>query len=157
MALSKIWSGFIVVAIAVACIKAFFFGQTEIFSWMVIGKADDPTNLSHVDGIIQTCWTAVELCLKLIGILALFIGFMNIAERAGGIRLLSRIVGPFFTKLFPEIPKGHPSMGHMIMNFSANLLGLDNAATPFGLKAMESLQELNPSKDTASNPQLMFL
>lgn len=157
MALSKIWSGFIVVAIAVACIKCFFFGQTEIFSWMVIGKADDPTNLSHVDGIIQTCWTAVELCLKLIGILALFIGFMNIAERAGGIRLLSRIVGPFFTKLFPEIPKGHPSMGHMIMNFSANLLGLDNAATPFGLKAMESLQELNPSKDTASNPQLMFL
>lgn len=157
MALSKIWSGFIVVAIAVACIKCFFFGQTEIFSWMVIGKADDPTNLSHVDGVIQTCWTAVELCLKLIGILALFIGFMNIAERAGGIRLLSRIVGPFFSKLFPEIPKGHPSMGHMIMNFSANLLGLDNAATPFGLKAMESLQELNPSKDTASNSQLMFL
>ncbi|MES2419143.1 MAG: nucleoside recognition domain-containing protein [Bacteroidota bacterium] len=157
MTLSKIWSGFIVVAIAVACIECFFFGQTEIFSWMVIGKADDPTNLTKVDGIIQTCWTAVELCLKLIGILALFIGFMSIAERAGGIRLLSRIVGPFFSKLFPEIPKGHPSMGHMIMNFSANLLGLDNAATPFGLKAMESLQELNPDKDRASNSQLMFL
>lgn len=157
MALSRIWSGFIIVAIIVASIKCFFFGQTDIFSWMVVGKADDPTNLTKVNGIIETCWTSVELCLKLIGILALFMGFMSIAERAGGIRLLSRIVGPFFSKLFPEIPKGHPSMGHMIMNFSANLLGLDNAATPFGLKAMESLQELNPNKDTASNSQLMFL
>ncbi len=157
MTLSKIWSGFIIVAIVVAASKAIFFGQTEIFSWMVIGKADDPKNLTGVDGIIQTCWTAVELCIKLIGVLALFMGFMSIAERAGGIRLLSRIVGPFFTKLFPEIPKDHPSMGHMIMNFSANLLGLDNAATPFGLKAMASLQELNPDKDRASNPQLMFL
>lgn len=157
MALSRIWSGFIVVAILVACIKCFFLGQTEIFSWMVVGKADDPTNLTKVNGIIETCWTSVELCLKLIGILALFMGFMSIAERAGGIRLLSRIVGPFFSKLFPEIPKGHPSMGHMIMNFSANLLGLDNAATPFGLKAMESLQELNPNKEVASNSQLMFL
>ena len=157
MALSRIWSGFIVIAILVAAVKCFFFGQTEIFSWMVIGKADDPTNLTKVNGIIETCWTSVELCLKLIGILALFMGFMSIAERAGGIRLLSRIVGPFFSKLFPEIPKGHPSMGHMIMNFSANLLGLDNAATPFGLKAMESLQELNPNKDTASNAQIMFL
>jgi len=157
MALSRIWSAFIIVAIVVAAIKCFFFGQTEIFSWMVVGKADDPTNLTKVNGIIETCWTSVELCLKLIGILALFMGFMSIAERAGGIRLLSKIVGPFFSKLFPEIPKGHPSMGHMIMNFSANLLGLDNAATPFGLKAMESLQELNPNKETASNSQLMFL
>ena len=157
MALSRIWSGFIIVAIVVAGIKCFFFGQTEIFSWMVTGKADDVTNLTKVNGIIETCWTSVELCLKLIGILALFMGFMSIAERAGGIRLLSRIVGPFFSKLFPEIPLGHPSMGHMIMNFSANLLGLDNAATPFGLKAMESLQELNPNKDTASNSQIMFL
>lgn len=157
MTLSRIWSGFILVAIIVAIVKCFFFGQSEILSWMVIGKADDPANLTKVDGIIQTCWTAVELCIKLIGVLALFMGFMSIAERAGGIRLLSRIVGPFFTRLFPEIPKGHPSMGHMIMNFSANLLGLDNAATPFGLKAMESLQELNPQKDTASNSQLMFL
>ncbi len=157
MALSRIWSGFIIVAIIVAGVKSIFFGQTEIFSWMVVGRADDPTNLTGVNGIIETCWTSVELCLKLIGILALFMGFMSIAERAGGIRLLSRIVGPFFSKLFPEIPKGHPSMGHMIMNFSANLLGLDNAATPFGLKAMESLQELNPNKDVASNSQLMFL
>src|SRR6185436_2159664 len=110
-----------------------------------------------VDGIIETCWTAVNIALKLIGIMALFMGFMSIAERAGGINLLSRIIGPFFSKLFPEIPKGHPSMGHMIMNFSANLLGLDNAATPFGLKAMSSLQELNPNKDVASNSQIMFL
>ncbi|WEK20949.1 MAG: nucleoside recognition domain-containing protein [Candidatus Pedobacter colombiensis] len=157
MALSRIWSAFIIVAIVVASIKCFFFGQTDIFNWMVIGKADDAANPLKLDGIIQTCWVAVELCLKLIGILALFMGLMSIAERAGGIRLLSRIVGPFFSKLFPDIPKGHPSMGHMIMNFSANLLGLDNAATPFGLKAMESLQELNPNKDVASNSQIMFL
>ena len=158
MALSRIWSAFIIVAIVVAGIKcAFIDGHQDIFNWMVIGKADDPANPLKLDGIIQTCWVAVELCLKLIGILALFIGLMNIAERAGGVRLLSRIVAPFFSKLFPEIPKGHPSMGHMIMNFSANLLGLDNAATPFGLKAMESLQEINPNKDVASNPQIMFL
>jgi len=110
-----------------------------------------------VDGIIETCWTAVNIALKLIGIMALFMGFMSIAERAGGISLLSRIIGPFFTKLFPEIPKGHPAMGHMMMNFSANILGLDNAATPFGLKTMESLQEINPNKAVASNAQIMFL
>ena len=89
--------------------------------------------------------------------MALFMGFMNIAERAGGIRVLSRIIGPFFSRLFPDAPKEHPAHGHMMMNFSANLLGLDNAATPFGLKAMESLQELNPDKTTASNSQIMFL
>jgi spore maturation protein SpmA len=109
------------------------------------------------NGIIDTCWDAVDICLKLIGILSLFIGFMSIAEKAGGIRLLSRIVGPFFSRLFPGVPKGHPAMGHMIMNFSANLLGLDNAATPFGLRAMESLQEINPHKETASDAQIMFL
>lgn len=157
MALSRIWSAFIIIAITVAGIKCFLLGDTHIFTLMVTGKAADPANPLKLDGIIETCWVAVEICLKLVGILALFIGFMNIAEKAGGIRLLSRIVGPFFSKLFPEIPKGHPSMGHMIMNFSANLLGLDNAATPFGLKAMESLQELNPTKEVASNSQIMFL
>ncbi|MEP7279596.1 MAG: nucleoside recognition domain-containing protein [Bacteroidota bacterium] len=157
MVLSRIWSAFIIVAIVVAGIKCFFLGDTQIFSWMVTGKATDPANPLKLDGIIETCWVAVDLCLKLIGILSLFIGFMSIAEKAGGIRLLSRIVGPFFSKLFPEIPKGHPAMGHMILNFSANLLGLDNAATPFGLKAMESLQEINPQKETASNAQIMFL
>jgi spore maturation protein SpmA/spore maturation protein SpmB len=113
--------------------------------------------LQAANGIIDTCWDGVELCLKLIGILSLFIGFMSIAEKAGGIRLLSKIVGPFFSRLFPGVPRGHPAMGHMIMNFSANLLGLDNAATPFGLKAMESLQEINPHKETASDAQIMFL
>ena len=109
------------------------------------------------DGILETCQTAVTLCLKLIGFLALFMGFLSIAEMAGGIRFLSRLIGPFFSKIFPEIPKGHPAMGHMLMNFSANLLGLDNAATPFGIKAMESLQEINPNKSVASNSQIMFL
>ena len=114
-------------------------------------------NEQAADGIISTCKTAVDISINLIGIMALFMGFMSIAERAGGIRLLSKIIGPFFSKLFPDLPKGHPAMGHMMMNFSANLLGLDNAATPFGLKAMQSLQEINPSKDTASNSQIMFL
>src|SRR5260221_11007535 len=89
--------------------------------------------------------------------MALFRGLIGIAEQAGGVRLLARITGPFFSRFFPELPKGHPAMGHMVMNFSANLLGLDNAATPFALKAMESLQEINPDKSTASNPQIMFL
>ena len=110
-----------------------------------------------VDGIFETCKSAVNISISLIGIMTLFMGFMSIAERAGGIRFLSRIIGPFFSKLFPEVPKGHPAHGHMMMNFSANLLGLDNAATPFGIKAMESLQELNPSKEIASNAQVMFL
>jgi len=157
MALSRIWSAFIIVAITVAGIKCFFFGESQIFSWMISGKADDPANPLKIDGVIETCWTAVNICIKLIGVLALFIGFMNIAEKAGGIRLLSRIVGPFFSRLFPEVPRNHPAHGHMIMNFSANLLGLDNAATPFGLKAMESLQEINPNKEVASNSQIMFL
>ena len=118
----------------------------------IVGRKQKP-----MDGIIATCGTAVNICIGLIGIMALFMGFMSIAEKAGGIRFLSRIVGPFFSKLFPEVPKDHPAHGHMMMNFSANMLGLDNAATPFGIKAMESLQELNPKKDTASNAQIMFL
>ncbi len=200
MALSRIWSAFIIIAITAACIKCFFIpGNKTVFANMVTGKTGDTIKIKTVDstkadvaivkyldsnkvytsadvmttkygngklleykfqsadGIVETCQTAVTLCLKLIGFLALFMGFLSIAEKAGGIRFLSRIIGPFFSKLFPEIPKGHPSMGHMIMNFSANLLGLDNAATPFGLKAMESLQELNPNKERASNPQIMFL
>ncbi|UKB84024.1 spore maturation protein [Chryseobacterium sp. MEBOG06] len=113
--------------------------------------------VQETDGVIGTSETAVKICLGLIGIMTLFMGFMSIAEKAGGINLLSRLIQPFFSKLFPEIPKNHPAFGHMLMNFSANLLGLDNAATPFGLKAMESLQTLNPNKDTASNSQIMFL
>lgn len=113
--------------------------------------------VQNADGIIETCKSAVNISINLIGIMALFMGFMSIAERAGGIRLLSKIIGPFFSKLFPEIPKGHPAMGHMMMNFSANLMGLDNAATPFGIKAMQSLQELNGGSERASNAQIMFL
>jgi spore maturation protein SpmA/spore maturation protein SpmB len=113
--------------------------------------------VQETDGVIGTSHTAVEICRGLIGIMTLFMGFMSIAEKAGGINLLSRLIQPFFSKLFPEIPKNHPSFGHMMLNFSANLLGLDNAATPFGLKAMESLQTLNPSPDKASNSQIMFL
>ncbi|MBM3440163.1 MAG: spore maturation protein [Bacteroidetes bacterium] len=158
MALSRIWSAFILVAIAAALAKFIWVpGFQDIFYWMVVGRADDADNLTKVDGIIETCKTAVTICLNLIGIMALFMGLMSIAEKAGGIRVLSRIIGPFFSRIFPEVPKGHPAFGHMMMNFSANLLNLDNAATPFGLKAMESLQELNPDKERASNAQLMFL
>jgi spore maturation protein SpmA/spore maturation protein SpmB len=140
--------------VLVAAVKWLAFGDLEIFSRMVTGKVADGL---PADGIIETCNSAVSISIKLIGIMALFMGLMSIAEKAGGVNVLSRIIGPFFSKLFPEIPKGHPSTGHMMMNFSANLLGLDNAATPFGIKAMESLQELNPSKEQASNAQIMFL
>jgi spore maturation protein SpmA len=198
MALSRIWSAFIIVAIVVALAKFLFTGEKQVFASMVTGKRGDSVQVLQLretaaapgllraldttgrvkegeliykreggqvtavrvqsaNGIVDTCWDAVEICLKLIGILALFIGFMSIAEKAGGINLLARIIGPFFSKLFPEVPRGHPAMGHMIMNFSANLLGLDNAATPFGLKAMQSLQEINPKPEVASNAQIMFL
>ena len=113
--------------------------------------------IQETDGVIGTSQTAVNICIGLIGIMTLFMGFMSIAEKAGGINLLSRMIQPFFSRLFPEVPKNHPAFGHMLMNFSANLLGLDNAATPFGLKAMESLQSINPNKDKASNSQIMFL
>lgn len=147
MALSRIWSAFIVIAIAVASFKVFLLGDYTLFSRMVTGE----------NGMIETCTTAVNISIKLIGIMALFMGLMSIAEKAGGISFLSRLIAPFFSRLFPEVPASHPANGHMMMNFSANLLGLDNAATPFGIKAMESLQELNPNKDRASNAQIMFL
>ena len=123
--------------------------------WIITG---DPLIFKQItDGVFKSAGDSVELSFKLIGIMTLFLGFMNIGEKAGAIRFLSRIVSPFFSKLFPELPPKHPAYGHMMMNFSANLLGLDNAATPFGLKAMESLQTLNPNKETASNAQIMFL
>jgi spore maturation protein SpmA len=144
MTLSYIWLGFFLVAFLIAFVKWAFLNDPLIFKVIV-------------DGIFKSAGDSVELSFKLIGIMTLFLGFMSIGEKAGAIRFLSRLVGPFFSRLFPEVPKQHPAMGHMMMNFSANLLGLDNAATPFGLKAMESLQELNPRKDVASNPQIMFL
>lgn len=200
MVLSRIWSMFIIIAIAVASFKYLFSDNYKaIYNDMVVGKggdtvaiatkplADVPLEISEklkqeklvikdkihyqnqdtgkvriyrvqeASGVIGTAQTAVEISLGLIGIMTLFMGFMNIAERAGGINLLSRIIQPFFSKLFPEVPKGHPSFGLMMLNFSANLLGLDNAATPFGLKAMDSLQSLNPDKEKATNAQIMFL
>jgi spore maturation protein SpmA len=144
MALNFIWIAFFLIAFIIAFIKLVFFGDTEIFKTII-------------DGVFDSANTSVQISIGLIGIMSLFLGFLNIGEKAGAIRFLSRIVGPFFNKLFPEIPKNHPSIGLMIMNFSANLLNLDNAATPFGLKAMASLQELNPDKETASNPQIMFM
>lgn len=102
-------------------------------------------------------FAVMDICLPLVGIMSLWLGFMNIGEKAGAIRFLARIVGPFFSKLFPGVPKNHPVNGELLMNFSANMLGLDNAATPLGLKAMQSLQELNPHKESASNAQIMFL
>lgn len=113
--------------------------------------------IQAANGLFETAKDAVTLSIGLVGVLALFMGFMSIAEQAGGIRFLSRIIGPFFSRIFPDVPRNHPSMGHMVMNFSANLMGLDNAATPFGIKAMQSLQEINPDKDKASNAQLMFM
>ncbi len=144
MALNFIWFGFFIVAFIIAFYKWIITGDVTIFKTIT-------------DGIFKSAGDSVDLSFKLIGIMTLFLGFMNIGEKAGAIRFLSRIVGPFFGKLFPDVPKNHPAMGHMMMNFSANLLGLDNAATPFGLKAMDSLQTLNPNKETASNAQIMFL
>ncbi len=133
--------------------------EQEHIGYKVSGQSNEVQvyRVQATDGVIGTSETAVTICIGLIGIMTLFMGFMSIAEKAGGINLLSRLIQPFFSKLFPEIPKNHPSFGHMMLNFSANLLGLDNAATPFGLKAMESLQTLNPSTDKASNAQIMFL
>ncbi len=144
MTLNLIWFAFFILAFTVA-----------FFKWLVTG--DVMIFKTITEGIFKSAGDSVDLSFKLIGIMTLFLGFMNIGEKAGAIRFLSRIVGPFFSKLFPEIPDKHPAFGHMIMNFSANLLGLDNAATPFGLKAMQSLQELNSDKETASNAQIMFL
>lgn len=199
MALSKIWSAFILIAVLAASIQIWNSDSRSIYRKMVVGKSGDTSMTQRydsatiplevlatlagrneykrgeqrivktedngylvykeqsADGILATCTTAVEICIGLIGIMALFMGFMRIAENAGGIRLLSRIIGPFFSRLFPDVPKNHPALGHMMLNFSANLLGLDNAATPFGIKAMESLQELNPDKAKATNAQIMFL
>ncbi|MCL2098434.1 MAG: hypothetical protein FWH23_06715 [Bacteroidales bacterium] len=142
--LNIIWIGFFLVAFVAGCL-AFAFGDTEVFSRML----DSTFAMSKL--------AVMDVALPLTGIMALWLGLMKIGEQAGAINLLSRIVGPFFSKLFPEIPKGHPASGQILMNFSANMLGLDNAATPLGLKAMNSLQELNPKKDTASNAQIMFL
>ncbi|MBK6977367.1 MAG: hypothetical protein IPH28_09945 [Cytophagaceae bacterium] len=145
MALNYIWVGFFLIAFVVALIKLIFFGDTEIFKILM-------------EGMFKSAETAVmDIALPLAGVMTFFLGILKVGEEAGVIRVLAKVIAPFFGKLFPEVPKDHKANGEMIMNFSANMLGLDNAATPFGLKAMKSLQELNPSPDTASNAQIMFM
>jgi len=145
MSLNYIWSGFFLVGFAAALVQWLFMGDTEIFKKII-------------DGTFESARLGVmDIALPLAGVMTLWLGIMNIGEKAGAIGWLAKIISPFFSRIFPEVPKNHPATGHMVMNFSANLLGLDNAATPFGLKAMESLQTLNPNKDEPTNAQIMFL
>ncbi len=145
MTLTYIWTGFFLVSFLAALAQWLFLGDVEVFKRII-------------DGTFTAATVAVmDIALPLAGIMTLWLGILSIGEKAGAINLLARIISPFFSRIFPEVPKDHPATGHMVMNFSANFLGLDNAATPFGLKAMESLQTLNPSKDEASNAQIMFL
>lgn len=145
MALNYIWSGFFIVGFVAALLQWLFLGDNEIFKKII-------------DGTFESARAGVmDIALPLAGVMTLWLGIMNIGEKAGAVGWLARVIAPFFSRIFPDVPKDHPATGHMVMNFSANLLGLDNAATPFGLKAMESLQTLNPQKDTASNAQIMFL
>lgn len=144
MVLNYIWVAFFVIAFIVALGKLLFLGDMDIFTELVNATFDSSKN-------------AFEISLGLTGILALWLGIMKIGEQSGMIGALSRWLSPVFCRLFPDIPKGHPAMGSIFMNLSANMLGLDNAATPMGLKAMKELQELNPHKDTATNPMIMFL
>ena len=144
MVLNYIWIAFFIVAFIVALGKLIFTGNTQIFTDIINSTFDSSK-------------TAFEVSLGLTGVLSLWLGIMKIGENSGLINALSRWLSPVFCRLFPDIPKGHPVMGSIFMNMSANMLGLDNAATPMGLKAMKELQELNPQKDTASNPMIMFL
>lgn len=144
MVLNYIWITFFLTAFIVAVVRLIFLGDTEVFPAIINSTFDSSK-------------TAFEISLGLTGVLSLWMGIMRIGEQGGVIGVFSRLLSPLFTKLFPEIPKGHPVTGSIFMNLAANMLGLDNAATPLGLKAMEGLQELNPKKDTASNPMIMFL
>ena len=145
MALNIIWVAFFVIAFVIALFKLVFLGDTAIFKLLA-------------DGIFDSAKVSVmDVALPLAGTMVFFLGLMNIAEKAGAIQKLAKWMNPFLSRLFPEVPANHPAMGQMVMNFSANMLGLDNAATPFGLKAMESLQSLNPDKEKATNAQIMFL
>lgn len=144
MVLNYIWIAFFLTAFVVAAIRLLFYGDTEVFP-------------AIINSTFSSSKTAFEISLGLTGVLSLWMGIMRIGEQGGVINLFSKVLSPLFCKLFPEIPKGHPVTGSIFMNLAANMLGLDNAATPLGLKAMEGLQELNPQKDTASNPMIMFL
>jgi len=145
MALNIIWMAFFVIAFVIALFKLVILGDTSIFKLLA-------------DGIFDSAKSSVmDVAFPLAGTMVFFLGLMNIAEKAGAIQKLAKWMNPFLSRLFPGVPDNHPAMGHMVMNFSANMLGLDNAATPFGLKAMESLQTLNPEKEKATNAQIMFL
>ena len=144
MVLNYIWVAFFVVAFVIAAVKLVFWGDYEVFPAMM-------------DSTFSSSKTAFEISLGLTGVLSLWLGVMKIGEKGGVVNVLARLLSPVFTKLFPDIPKGHPVTGSIFMNIAANMLGLDNAATPLGLKAMEQMQELNSKKDTASNPMIMFL
>ena len=144
MVLNYIWVGFFLVAFVIAAAKLLFFGDYDVFPAMM-------------DSTFSSSKTAFEISLGLTGVLSLWLGVMKIGEQGGVVNALARLLSPVFTKLFPDIPKGHPVTGSIFMNIAANMLGLDNAATPLGLKAMEQMQELNPKKDTAWNPMIMFL
>ena len=144
MVLNWIWIAFFIIAFVIALVKLVFLGDFEVFPAMM-------------DSTFSSSKTAFEISLGLTGVLALWLGIMKIGEKGGVVNILAKILSPLFTKLFPDIPKGHPVTGSIFMNIAANMLGLDNAATPLGLKAMEQMQELNPKKDTASNPMIMFL
>ena len=144
MVLNYIWIAFFIIAFIIALVKLIFFGDMQVFPAMM-------------DATFSSSKTAFEISLGLTGVLSLWLGIMKIGEEGGVINVFSRLLSPVFTKLFPDIPKGHPATGSIFMNIAANMLGLDNAATPLGLKAMEQLQEINTKKDTASNPMIMFL
>lgn len=144
MVLNYIWIAFFLIAFAVALVRLVFLGDVEVFPRIMMSTFD-------------TSRTAFEISLGLTGVLSLWLGVMRIGEKGGVVNVLARLLSPLFVRLFPEVPKGHPVIGNIFMNISANMLGLDNAATPLGLKAMEGLQELNPHKDTASNAMIMFL
>ncbi len=144
MALNYLWIGFFLIAFIVGLARLIFLGDIEVFPEMM-------------GSTFTNAKTGFEISLYLTGVLSLWLGIMKIGEKGGMVNALSRLIGPFFNKLFPELPKNHPAYGSMMMNIAANMLGLDNAATPMGLKAMRELQSVNPSKDTASNAQIMFL
>ena len=144
MVLKYIWIAFFLIAFVIATVRLVFMGDTEVFP-------------AIMNSTFETSKTAFEISLGLTGVLSLWLGIMKIGEKGGVINVVARVLSPVFTRLFPEIPKGHPVTGSIFMNVAANMLGLDNAATPLGLKAMEQLQELNPKKDTATNPMIMFL
>ncbi len=145
MALNIVWIAFFIVAFVIALYKFIFLHDTDVFKTLVDGMFDSAKS------------SVIDVAFPLTGAMVFFLGLMNIAEKAGAINWLAKILNPFLKRLFPEVPEKHPAMGQMVMNFSANMLGLDNAATPFGLKAMEGLQSINPEKEKASNAQIMFL